>query len=186
MIEVAEAISTFGFGLSKDQVQPADQLVLTRGQLQEIIRAAIQEAIAPLLEKIETLEALQELYHGPAPASKEYPLIRDALNRQRDVQASLPLRVDELEDKVEAGTPQVSTPPARGSKTAHRIDRLKQLLKSRGGSSTFAQIQYDLDLSPSQLSKLVSRLDKRIFEVWRRAGGKHGGKVLGLRARLFD
>jgi hypothetical protein len=187
MIEVAEAISTFGFGLSKDQVQPKEQLlVLTSYQLQVIVSQAIQEATAPLLERIEALEALQELYHGPSPAPEDRPMIRDALDRQRDVQATLPLRVADLEDRAEAGTPQPSSPPARGTKTEARIKKLKEILKARGSSQTFGQLQRDLSLSPSQFSKLVAKLDKRSFQIGKRPRSRFNEKVLGLRAKLYD
>jgi hypothetical protein len=47
------AVATINsFGLLEGQAQPDDQLILTRGQLREIIQAAIQ----PFLERIEVLE----------------------------------------------------------------------------------------------------------------------------------
>jgi hypothetical protein len=161
---VAEGISTFG--LPEGHVQPDDQLfVLSAPQLQAIIFKAVEQATAPLLKKIEAMESRLDALHEDVQLERAH-------DRQRI-------------SKMERDSQEVK-PSSPGTKTTQRIDRLRQLLKNRGGSSTFAQLQKDLDLSPSQLSKLVSRLDKRIFEVWRRAGGKHGEKVLGLRARLFD
>ena len=52
-----------------------------------------------------------------------------------------------------------------GAKTSARIAKLKEILKARGGSQTFQKLQEDLDLSPSEFTYLVSRLDKRSFEV---------------------
>jgi hypothetical protein len=51
MSEIAVATIN-SFGLPDGQVQPDDQLVLTRGQLREIV----SQATAPLLERIERLE----------------------------------------------------------------------------------------------------------------------------------
>jgi hypothetical protein len=202
MIEIAQAINTFG--LPEGHVQPDDQLILTRGQLQEIIQAAIQ----PLLDRIEALDSLQarnSLCGDPEDQKNLLEIVEHQAQITQALNAKLAAfseKIGAVESKIENLDEQTQLERAYdrqriakletgthanpGPKTASRIAKLKEVLKGRGGSSTFAQIQKDLGISPSQLSKLVSRLDKRIFEVWRRAGGKHGEKVLGLRARLFD
>jgi hypothetical protein len=77
-------------------------------------------------------------------------------------------------------------PRPQGAKTATRIEKLKSILKRCGGSRTFAQLQKDLGLSPSQFTRLTKALDGRSFEVFRRAGGKRGEKVLRLKVRIMD
>lgn len=73
-----------------------------------------------------------------------------------------------------------------GKKTRRRIEKLKELLKDYGGSQTFEQLQIDLNLSPSQFSQLMRKLDKRIFEVVYLPGGKKGEKVLKRRAVIGE
>ena len=75
---------------------------------------------------------------------------------------------------------------SRGEKTLTRITKLKGILKARGGSQTFKKLQEDLELSPSEFTRLVASLDKRSFEVTRRPGSKRGEKVLSLRVRIYE
>lgn len=73
--------------------------------------------------------------------------------------------------------------PTPGAKTLTRVQELKKILqRCRGGAQTFQQTQRDLRVSPSQFTRLCSFLDKRVFETFRRPGGKHGEKVVKLRA----
>jgi hypothetical protein len=75
---------------------------------------------------------------------------------------------------VQKGPSSVSVAPSPGKKTASRIEMLKAILKSRGGSQTFKKLQEDLDMSPSEFTYRVGCLDKRSFEVTRRPGTKRG------------
>jgi DNA-binding Lrp family transcriptional regulator len=214
MSEIALA-SINNFGTIVPNVSTEEQIFVLNGpQLQAIISQAIQAAIQPLVARIESLESLvaqkspcsaQEGQENLLEVGEHQAQIIQALNAKLEVISEtledVETRIDSVDESTQLeraydrqriakleGVVTTPTPltTARGCKTEARIAKLKEVLKGRGGSSTFAQIQRDLGISPSQLSKLVSRLDKRIFEVWRRAGGKHGEKVLGLRARLFD
>ena len=72
----------------------------------------------------------------------------------------------------------------QGKKTEARTERLKAILKRCGGPRTFTQLQKDLDLSPSEFTRLVATLGERSYEVHRKPGGKRGEKVLSLRVKL--
>lgn len=91
-----------------------------------------------------------------------------------------------IAQKVKAIEASPSVDKAPGRETAKRIAKLKEILKKRGGSQTFHQLQKDLDLSPSEFTYLVNHLDKRSFEVSRRPGSKRGEKILSLRVRIRD
>jgi hypothetical protein len=88
--------------------------------------------------------------------------------------------------KVRALDASPSVDKIPGTETTKRIAKLKEILKKRGGSQTFKQLQKDLDLSPSEFTYLVGHLDKRSFEISRRPGSKRGEKVLSLRVRIRD
>ena len=88
--------------------------------------------------------------------------------------------------KVRALEAAPSADRAPGTETSRRIAKLKEILKKRGGSQTFKQLQKDLDLSPSEFTYLVGHLDMRSFEISRRPGSKRGEKVLSLRVRIRD
>lgn len=177
---------------SSESIQPqslafmADLGSVLRQLLQEVqdLRAENQQ----LIERVEALEDLQELYHGPVPEKDDWPYLKDALARQKDSLSGVSCKIDELgqdcqslEQRMDAIEDKAKR--SYGKKAVHRAKRLKELLKGYGGSQTFKQLQGDLGLDPSQFSQLVNKLDKRIFEVVRRPGGKRGEKVLKLRVR---
>lgn len=177
---------------SSESIQPqslafmADLGSVLRQLLQEVqdLRAENQQ----LIERVEALEDLQELYHGPVPEKDDWPYLKDALARQKDSLSGVSCKIDELgqdcqslEQRMDAIEDKAKR--SYGKKAVHRAKRLKELLKGYGGSQTFKQLQDDLGLDPSQFSQLVNKLDKRIFEVVRRPGGKRGEKVLKLRVR---
>jgi len=89
----------------------------------------------------------------------------------------------EVRSEKALGQPQA---PGGGRKTEARIKELKKILKASGGSRTFQELEKSLGLSRSQFSKLLNHLDKRIFEVSRRPGGKRGEKILALRVRIME
>jgi len=169
-------------------------------KLLQVIEAQAQEiqALKSILEaqskRLEKLEDLQELYHGEPPAQEDRLLFREVYQRRRSAQESLPSRVFGLEEDLQSlekevrsekalGQPQAS---GGGRKTEARIKELKKILKASGGSRTFQEMEKSLGLSRSQFSKLLNHLDKRIFEVSRRPGGKRGEKILSLRVRIME
>ena len=168
-------------------------------RLLEIVEAQSQEirALKSILEtqgqRLENLEDLQELYHGKAPAQEDRPILREVWERRRAAQESLPSRVfgleedlQSLEEEVRSQKGKEGEPRGGGRKTEARIKEVKKLLKTQGGSRTFQELERALGLSRSQFSKLLNHLDKRIFEVSRRPGGKRGEKILGLRVRIME
>jgi hypothetical protein len=203
MIEVAKAISGF-------RVPPKDQLfTLTYGQLQELISQTVAQtleaqtqeiqALKSILqaqaERLETLEKLEELYHGKPPAQEERPILREVYQRREEAQASLPSRVWSMEEDLQSLELEVQSlrgkegekPLAQeGRKTEARIKEVKTILKASGGSRTFQELERSLGLSPQQFTYLVSHLDKRVFEISRRPGTKRGEKVLSLRVRIKE
>lgn len=163
--------------------------VVLRQLLQEI--QDLNTESQRLAERLDDLEELQEVYHGPIPAMGDRPALKEAFARQRVALSGLSCRVFELgqnmhllEQKLSAR--EENAPKSNGKKTVHRIEKLKALLKSYGGSQSFKQLQDDLDLSPAQFTRLVGSLDKRSFEVKRRPGAKRGEKVLSLKVRITE
>jgi len=163
--------------------------IILRQLLQEVqdLRAENQRLIA----RIEALEALHELYHGPIPEDKNWPSLKETLARQKDASPVLlasALKQDDVVQHQGRGIDATAKKEMKhiGKKTRRRIEKLKELLKDYGGSQTFEQLQIDLNLSPSQFSQLVRKLDKRIFEVVYLPGGKKGEKVLKRRAVIGE
>jgi hypothetical protein len=105
-----------------------------------------------------------------------------ALERAYDRQ-----RLAKLEASQDSQSKCENDAPSRlGKKTLARITQLKEILKKRGASQSFQQLQKDLGLSPSAFTRLLSYLDKRVFEVARKAGSWRGEKILKLRSRIMD
>jgi len=62
---------------------------------------------------------------------------------------------------------------------------VKDFLKTRGGGATFQECERLLGIKPNQMSRLVSMLDKRSFEVFNRAGDDRQ-RVLRLKAMVVS
>jgi len=166
-------------------------LDILQAQSQEI--QALKSILEAQSERLETLEGLQELYHGEPPAPEDKEILREVWERRRAAQESLPSRVfgleedlQSLEEKVLSQKGKEGKPRGGGRKTEARIREVKKILKVHGGSRTFQELESVLGLSRSQFSKLLNHLDKRIFEVSRRPGGKRGEKILSLRVRIME
>ena len=168
-------------------------------RLMEIVEAqtleinALKSILQAQSKRLETLEGLQELYHGEPPAPEDKEILREVWEKRRAAQESLPSRVfgleedlQSLEEEVRSQKGKEGEPRGGGRKTEARIKEVKKILKTHGGSRTFQELERALDLSSSQFSKLLNHLDKRIFEVSRRPGGKRGEKILGLRVRIME
>jgi hypothetical protein len=93
--------------------------------------------------------------------------------------------IDQLFDVTEKATrvPVASTPT--GKTTVSRIAKLKDFLKARSGGATFQECERLLSIRPNQMTKLVSMLDKRRFEVFTRAGDGRQ-RVLRLKAQIVS
>ena len=70
----------------------------------------------------------------------------------------------------------------KGQKTSERLRKLDQILKT-SGAKTLTQLEKDLGVSPQEMSRLLSRLDKRKYQIFPREGDKRE-KVIKLRSRI--
>ena len=154
MKEIAAAsINTFG-PVPKVEVSPSEPIfVLTAGQLKEIISQAIQPlqdevmelkaTIACQNEKIRSLEAMQE-------AEISRVCVDIAYDRQRLA-------------KLEKSEP--------GPTDEERMEKLEGYLKDKKSAgmkpeASFTEARTHLEVSRSQFSKLISKLDLRDFVVF--------------------
>ena len=71
---------------------------------------------------------------------------------------------------------------SKGSKTKERIEKLDKILKDQG-ARTLGQIEKDLGISPQEMSRLISKLDKRRYKLFTREG--NGKKVIKIRAKII-
>ena len=156
---------------------------------------ALNRKLEAQTERLETLEKLEELYHGEAPAPEERAGLREVYQRKKEAQESLPSRVWSMEEDLQSleqevqslrGKEREKTKAQGGRKIEARIKEVKTILKASGGSRTFQELERSLGLSPQQFTYLVSHLDKRTFEISRRPGTKRGEKVLSLRVRIRE
>jgi len=92
-------------------------------------------------------------------------------------------RLATLEQRPSTG-PALPAPP-KGEKSIARIAKLRDFLKARGGGATFQECERLLGIHPNQMTKLVSQLDKRSFEVFTRSGDDRQ-RVLRLKAQIVS
>jgi len=186
MKEVAQAIKVFP--IEEELPSPTAAVLVPLDALQAILKeiTSLQQEVRDLKGQVKSLEALEEIYHGPAPQTEEVPLLRECWTKRREVLDDLPSRVWGIEEDLSTLEKAFhkNEPKAPGKKTAARIGKLKEILKQNGGSQAFTQLQDDLDLNPSQFSQLVNKLDKRVFEISPRPGAKRGEKILKLKVRI--
>ena len=169
MSEKANAsINTFGKSPKADFVQSSEQLItLTIGQLSDLIAQAVEKAIQPLQDRIESLEkmvAAQDAKIAALTSTQEQDVYRICLDVAYDRQ-----RLAKLEQRPASG---VTAPaaPLQGEKTISRIAKVKDFLKTRGGGATFQECERLLSIRPNQMTRLVSIMDKRSFEIFPRPG----------------
>jgi Fic family protein len=188
---VAQALEKRQEALPEAQIGQEKLFQIVEAQALEI--KALQVKLEAQSERLETLEKLEELYHGKPPAQEERPILREVYQKREEAQASLPSRVWSMEEDLQSLEQEVQSLRGKeeekaqgGRKTEARIKEVKRILKASGGSRTFQELERSLGLSRSQFSKLLNHLDKRIFEISRRPGGKRGEKVLSLRVRIME
>ena len=188
---VAQALEKRQETLPEAQIGQEKLLPIVETQAQEI--QALKTILQAQAERLETLERLEELYHGKPPAQEERPILREVYQRREEAQASLPSRVWSMEEDLQSLEKEVQSlrgkegeKPQGRRKTEARIKEVKTILKASGGSRTFQELERALGLSPQQFTYLVSHLDKRAFEISRRPGTKRGEKVLSLRVRIRE
>lgn len=196
-VRLAESINTFGSMSPKaDFVPPSDQLItLTYGQLQDLIK----EAVAPLQERLDRLEALQEVYHGPAPQVEDIPAYRDAFEKKRAALDSLPSRVWGIEEDLSAleKTTTKTTEPTQ--KTLDHINQIAAILgnkerrlidsqaprsyitRLRQEGMTFSQLAGVMELTVDRIRQLsrIAATDQRFNVTWHPR--KKNTKIIKLR-----
>jgi len=170
-IDSIRATSISAFPVSHEE----PVFVLTGSQLREIIASAVTEATTQLEARVEALEAC----HNDTPVTQKRPenpgqVVGDLEGKIQQLQSELEHNFEVTLTEVARDRQRltaleearVDAPPAPpGSKTAARIERLKQILKDRGGMSSFKALRRDLELKPNQFTALVNKLDKRVFIV---------------------
>ena len=190
---VAQALEERQEALPEAQIGQKKFLKVIEAQALEI--QALNRKIEAQTERLETLERLEELYHGKPPAQEDRPILREVYQRREEAQTSLPSRVWSMEEDLQKLEQEVQSLRGKegersqiqgGRKTEVRIKEVKTILKASGGSRTFQELERSLGLSPQQFTYLVSHLDKRVFEISRRPGTKRGEKVLSLRVRIRE
>ncbi len=154
MIEVANAgINTFGITSPKANVSPSEEpiFVLSSSQLQEIISRAIQ----PLQDEVQSLKdtiASLESKVSALTTTQEQEVNRLAVDIAFDRQ-----RIAKLEH-------------ALGPANEARIEKLKDYLTAKKDAglrpeASFTEARAYLEVSRSQFSQLISKLDPRDFVI---------------------
>lgn len=172
---LVEAINTFPVSPLSNQV-----ITISLDQLQTIIEKAIQ----PLQDCIESLEATIASQQEEIAALR----LKLAFLESTEEQDVSRLAVDIAHDrqritKLEQRSPTAPPAPPKGDKTTARIAKLKDFLKARGGGATFQEVERLLGIRPNQMTKLVSQLDMRSFEVFARAGDSRQ-RIIRLKTRI--
>ena len=161
MDNVASAkINTFGNSPKANFVSPSEQLItLTIGQLQDLIKQAVEKAIQPLQDEVVALryesdrvrEEIATLRSQIAAltTTQEQDTDRICLDIAYDRQ-----RLTKLEQRPASGVT-VPTAPPQGEKPISRIAKVKDFLKTRGGGATFQECERLLSILPNQMTRLV-------------------------------
>ena len=169
MIDVVNTrIKAVGKSPKADFVSPSEQLItLTISQLQDLITQTVEKTIQPLQNEVSQLKAtvvnLQEKMIA-LTTTQEQDTNRICLDIAYDRQ-----RLARLEQRPVPGVTAPTVPP-QGEKTISRIAKVKDFLKTRGGGATFQECERLLSIRPNQMTKLVSMMDKRSFEIFPRPG----------------
>ena len=137
--------------------------------------------LSTLRQQLTSLEARQEC------AEERLSTDRQRINSLSDVQDEICDKIDEHAEALNTVWKAVkATPPKaepKGEKTLKRIAKLEEFLKARGSGATFQEVERTLDISPSELTRLITKLDMRRYEIFARAGDNRQ-KVIRLKAQI--
>jgi hypothetical protein len=167
-------------------VSPSEEaLFITSSQLQDIITKAVQEAIQPLQDEMAALREEHDKDRKELAVLRRSVTSLETLQEEDTNRLCLDIcqdrqRLAKLEKSGPATSAQITPPP--GEKTISRIAKVKDFLKNRGGGATFKECERLLGIKPNQMTRLVSMLDKRSFEVFTRAGD---GRERVIRLKCF-
>jgi uncharacterized coiled-coil protein SlyX len=177
MSEIATAsINTFGTTSPKaDFVPPSERLItMTIGQLQDLIKEAVEKAILPLQERIESLEATVARQDEKIAALESTASLHE---ENLFIQLRLIGQLREAAQKT-------ATPPAppKGTKTLARLAKIDEILKTRR-ATTLKELERILGIDRATMTRLLARLDMRRYEIHSRPGDDRE-KVLRLKAQI--
>jgi uncharacterized coiled-coil protein SlyX len=177
MSEIAIAsINSFGISPKADFAPPSEEqiFVLTACQLQDLITQAIQKAIQPLQDRIETLEATVARQD-----EKIASLESTASLHEENLFIQLRL-IGQLREAAQ----KTATPPAppKGTKTLARLAKIDEILKTRR-ATTLKELERILGIDRATMTRLLARLDMRRYEIHSRPGDDRE-KVLRLKAQI--
>lgn len=184
---LAQAISGFPIGEPQSPAHIAVPVSILDQILSEV--QALRDQVALQGEEIQDLKAQIASQDGELATLRQQITTLESHLETTEDRLSVDIAHDRQRiSKLESSNVKCENDSLRphGAKTVARIEKLKAILKRCGGSRTFKQLQEDLGLSPSQFTRLVRCLDQRSFEVFRRAGGKRGEKVLRLKVRITE
>lgn len=178
MIEIATPINNFLPSGQIAPVSPSEQVfVLTASQLKAIIAGAVTEALESFNDGLSRLK--QDL----CTQSEEIARLKASCEADNQHLANL---IGEDRKRISAFEQQPRAAPIpAGNKTSDRIEKLRSFLKPRGSGATFQEIERLLNIRPNQMTKLVSQLDKRSFEIFARSGDRRQ-RVIRLKARIIQ
>ena len=176
MDNVASAkINTFGNSPKANFVSPSEQLItLTIGQLQDLIKQAVEKAIQPLQDEVVALRYESDRVREEIATLRSQIAALTTTQEQDTDRICLDIAYDRqrlarLEQRPVPGVTAPTVPP-QGEKTISRIAKVKDFLKTRGGGATFQECERLLSILPNQMTRLVSMMDKRSFEIFPRLG----------------
>lgn len=140
--------------------------------LKSLIGQAVKEALQPLVEKVEALEAI---------IARQDEKIA-ALEATQEVHAENGLIQLRLIAQLREGVQKTPVEEPKGTKTLARVKKIDEVLKARG-STTFKELERILKISSKEMNRLLARLDMRRYEVHHRPGDNRE-KVLRLKVQI--
>jgi DNA-binding transcriptional regulator YiaG len=148
-------------------VEPSEDtlITLTYGQLRDLITQAVEKAVQPLQDRLESLESTA------TGQGEEIAALRLEMAAQKtDYESMNLLRCDDFviaSRRITALQERLDGPSQGIGKTSKkRIEEVDKILRaSPNGAAPFKLIRQKLGLAPNQFSRLISSLDKRKYQV---------------------
>jgi chromosome segregation ATPase len=171
---------------SSHSTKPQLSAAAANNDSQKSLFLELQHLKEERLQLLARIKVLEELNHDFTSRHGDMQAVDSAFDEETSALSDLPDRILELSEDVRQIKQKINAMEenrlkSRGKRMMYRIEKLEELLKDYGGSQTFKRLQIDLGLSPSQFTRIVSCLDKRIFKVERCPGAQRGEKMLILK-----
>ncbi len=179
MQEIATA-SINNLRIPQADVPPSEDpiFVLTSSQLKDIISRAIQ----PLKDELSELKATVASQDNELATVRLKLVSLETLQEQDTTRICLDIAQDRRRLASLENKPSTTTASPRGEKTIARIEKIEEVLKSRGPTS-LRQMEHILKISPKEMNRLIEKLDMRRYELHVRPGDARE-KVLRLKAQI--